>query len=186
MLNFWFFLLRATTLKIWTMFLHRIVVYIFWSWMKNSKFTIFTKYVKTFKIFIHCLVSIDSKFIFSNSTSSHEHVVFCQLRFIILFSRSVFHESFLKIQFRFQNENNKIVIANQNQRIRKRFSDSTKWFNAQRFLKKKKNTFLSIIRTNDFDNALFITFCKLKSILWDDLKSKIMNEIVVICVHCID
>jgi hypothetical protein len=26
----------------------------------------------------------------------------------------------------------------------------------------------------------------LKSILWDDLKSKIMNEILVICVHCID
>ncbi len=94
--------------------------------MKSSKITIFTKYVKTFKIFFHCFVSFDSKIFLFNSIVSYKYVMFCQFRFIILFSRSVLDKSFLKIQFRFQDEYHEIVIANQNQRIKKKFSDSTK------------------------------------------------------------
>jgi hypothetical protein len=165
------------------MFFHDVVFYIFWSWMKSLKFTIFTKYIKTFKIFVHCLASFDSKFILSRSTVSYRHVVFRLFRFAVLFSRSVLDKSFLKIRFRLQSEYNEIVIASQNQRVKRRFNDSTKWFNAQWFSKKEKNTFLNFVRTKDFDNVLFIIFCKLKSILWNDLKSNIINEILVICIH---
>ncbi len=183
LMNRWFFLLRAITLKIWTMSFHDVVFYIFWSWMKSSKFTIFTKYMKTFRIFVHCLVSFDSEFILSRSIVSYKHVVFRLFRFAVLFLRSVLDKSFLKIRFRLQSEYNEIVIASQNQRVKRRFSDSTRWFSAQWFSREERNTFLNFVRTKDFDNALFIIFYKLKSILWSDLKSNVMNEILVICIH---
>ncbi len=183
LMNRWFFLLFAITLKIWTMSFHDVVFYIFWNWMKSLKFTIFTKYIRTFKIFVHCLVSFDSEFTFSRSTVTYRHVVFRLFRFAVLFSRSVLDKSFLKIRFRLQSEYNEIVIASQSQRVKQRFNDSTKWFNAQWFSKEKKNIFLNFVRTKDFNNALFITFCKLRSILWSDLKNNIMNAILVICIH---
>jgi hypothetical protein len=46
------------------MFVYDVIFYIFWSWMKSSKFAIFTKYVRTLKIFFHCSVSFDSKIFF--------------------------------------------------------------------------------------------------------------------------
>ncbi len=94
--------------------------------MKSSKFTIFTKYMKTFKIFVHYFVSLDSKFFFSRSIVSYKHVMFRLFRFAVLFSRNVLDKSFLKIRFCFPSEYNEIVIANQNQRVKRRFSDSTK------------------------------------------------------------
>ncbi len=101
----------------------------------------------------------------------------------VLFSRSVLDKSFLKIRFRFQSEYNEIVIASQSQRVKRRFSDSTKWFNVQWFSRKEKNIFSNFVRTSDFDNVFFIIFCKLKNIVWNDLKNNIMNKVLVICIY---
>jgi hypothetical protein len=185
-MNCWLFLLHAITLKIWIMSFHDVVFYIFWNWMKSSKFIIFTKYMRTFRIIIHCLVSFDSELSFSRSIVSYKHVVFRVFRFVVLFSRSVLDKSILKIRFRLQSEYNEIVITSQSQRVKRRFNDSTRWFNAQWSSREEKNIFLNFVRTSDFDNAFFIIFCKLRSILWSDLKSNIMNKILVICVHDID
>ncbi len=81
-------MLRAITLKIWMMSFYNVVFYIFWSWMKSSKFTIFTVHENVQNICSLFRVTRLKKFFFVRLLRTN------MLCFVYFVSLSCFQEMF--------------------------------------------------------------------------------------------